>query len=193
MTVSPSPTTRHEKIMKHAAAARGTAVDAAATRRRRPMFLVLLAACALMLVAGVTLKHGRSRSEPASIVRERVVSMVLDGAWLGGLFVHADHVDLATGELVQFRATADTVLLTADRARPIINAEDSTLSFDLTGVVLVGANDEVDDGAGSMVTLASHRLGPFPLSIRVKADPPRMDATELQREFAEVPTDLPLR
>lgn len=193
MTVSPSSSARHEKLMRHAASARGDVAGEVNRKRRRPIFLVLLAACAFMLVVGVTLKHGRSRPEPASLVRERMTSMILNGAWLGGLFVQADGVDPTSGDLLHFRATADTVLLTAERAAIVFDADAATMSFDLTRVVLVGADDEVANGEGSMMSLDTHRLGPFPLTIRVQAEPVQPDATELLREFAEVPTDLPLR
>lgn len=193
MTVSPSSSARHEKLLRHAASARGVVAGEVNRKRRRPVFLVLLMACILMLVIGVTLKHGRTKAEPASLVRERTTEMILRGAWLGGLFVKADRVDPVSGDLLQFRANADTVLLTAERATIVLDADASTMSFDLMRVVLVGADDEVENGEGRMVSLDSHRLGPFPLTIRVQADPKQPNATELLREFAEVPTDLPLR
>ncbi len=191
MTVSPSSRQRHEKLMRHAASARGDlAPNSGKATRRRPAFIILLAACVFMLVVGVTLRHRRSNAEPASIVQERISIMVLEGAWMGGLFIKAERIDRLDGALINFRATAENVLLTADRALPLVNAEDASLSFDLSNVILVGASESSD---GTFRTLESHRLGPFPLSIRVKADPPQLDATDLLREFAEVPTELPFR
>lgn len=199
MTPAPVPSPRPALTRRPATRTPGTSSvsTAGATRRRRPLFLSLLGACVLMLVIGVTWKQQRERPLPESEVRQKVTKMALEGAWLGGLFIQADRLEPRTGDLLGFRATTDALLLSAERARLVLDRDTSAISFELAGVLLVVAERDRADQDGHMAAFDHYTLGPFPLKIKVTADPslelPARDRSEALRQLTEVPLDLPKR
>lgn len=140
------------------------------TQRRR-LFWPVLVVAVLMIGTGIIMKLAQPEPRAVSQVAREIHRQTIHGVWIGNIYVKADRTDPKTGEMLNFTAETDTIMLGAERAALRVEPEENAVYFDLRGVVLTSIPRDDDAEPAQVVTLDSHTLGPIPATVSIQSDP----------------------
>jgi hypothetical protein len=144
-------------------------------RRRgasRARLVMPMAGLGLLCASVAMLLHNRTPSgETVSQVARRIqqIALTSGGGELGPWLVSAEHVDPLSGTLLRLRIESGPMIIAAERATLVVNADDNTFSFELSEVVFTRVPDD-EDGEAGVHTLDTHMLGPAPWGMDIVPD-----------------------